>query len=67
LAKLSKNVMVLDRESDITGGTANSRLSEGGVAHTQHAKLGGQATQVQADAVKVGIEGASRQGWVGDL
>ena len=59
LAKLSKNVVVLDRESDITSGTANSRLSEGGVADAEHTELSGQAIQVQADAVEVRIGGAS--------
>ena len=60
-AKLSKNVMVLDRESDITSGTANSHLSKGGVADAEHTELSGQAIQVQTDTVEVGIGSASSQ------
>ena len=46
LAKLRKNVVVLDRESDITSGAANSRLSEGSVADAEHTELSGQTIQV---------------------
>src|SRR5579864_5892271 len=53
--------VVVDCPLGITRGAANAWRSEGGVAHTQHAKFGGEAAQVQADAVEVGIGGTPRQ------
>ena len=53
--------MVLDGPLHEARGRADGRLAEGGVAHTQHAKFGGQAIQVQADAVEVGIGGTPGQ------
>lgn len=43
-------------------GSANGRLAEGGVSDAEHAELSGQAIQVQADAVEVGIGGTPGQG-----
>ena len=59
--KLRDGVVIFYRPADITGGTANGWLAKGRIPHTQHAELGGQAIQVQADAVEVGIGGASGQ------
>ena len=42
-----------------TCGSGNGRLAEGGVADAEHAELGGQAIQVQADAVEIVIGGTS--------
>ena len=58
---LSDGMVVLDSPLGVAGGTPNGRFAERGVTHTEHPKLGGQAIQVQANAVKVGIGGASRQ------
>ncbi len=43
--------MILDSPFGVAGGTANGWLAKGGVTHTEHPKLGGQAIQVKADAV----------------
>src|SRR6516225_2110072 len=42
---LGQDVMVLHGPLYVARGRADGRLTKGGVAHTQHAKLGGQATQ----------------------
>lgn len=54
--------MVVDSPPGVASGTANGGCPKGGVAHTEHQKLGGQAIQVEADAVEVGVGGASGQG-----
>ena len=54
--------MVLYGPLHVARGRADGWFAEGGVAHAEHAELSGQAIQVQADAVKVGIGGASSQG-----
>ena len=56
---LCEDVVVFNGPFGIARGTANRWLSNGGVAHTEHPKLGRQAIQVQADPVKVGIGGTA--------
>ena len=56
---LSDGMVVLNGPSGVASGTAYGWLAKGGVAHTEHAKLGRQAIQIQADAVEVGIGGAT--------
>jgi len=50
--------MVFNGEFDEASRGADGGLAKGCVADTQHPKLGGQAIEVQADAVKVSIGGA---------
>ena len=56
---LSDGVMVLHGPLGVARGTAYGWLPKGRVAHAQHPKLSGQAIQIQADAVEVGIGGAT--------
>jgi hypothetical protein len=50
--------MVVDSPFGIANGTANGRLTKGGVANAQDPRLCRRAAQIQADAVEVGIGGA---------
>ena len=51
--------MVFNGEFDEASRGADGGLAQGRVADTQHPKLGGQAIEVQADAVKVSIGASS--------
>ena len=53
--------MVLHGPLRVPSGVANGWRPEGGVADAEHAELRGQAIQVQADAVEIGIRGTPRQ------
>ena len=58
---LGNRVMVLHGPLGVASGTANGWLTKAGVTDTEYPKLGGQAIQIQADAVEVGIGGAASQ------
>jgi hypothetical protein len=54
-------VVIFDGPLGVTSGATNGWCPQGGVAHTEHAELGGQSVQIEANAVEVGIGGASGQ------
>ena len=58
---LRYGVVVVDCPLGITRGTANGWRSECGVADAEHAELGGQPIQIQADPVEVRVGGAPRE------
>ena len=60
-SSLGNGVMVIHGPLGVTSRASDGWHPECSIPHAQHSKLGGQAIQVQANAVKVGIGGASRQ------
>jgi hypothetical protein len=55
---LCQDVMVLNCPLRIAGCVLDLLVAEGGIAHTQHAKLGRHAIEIQADAVEIRVGGA---------
>ena len=53
--------MVLNGPLGVAGGRPNGWLAKGGVADAEYAELSGQAIQIQADSIKIGVGGTPRK------
>ena len=52
---LCQDVVVLNGPFRVPGGVLDLRIAQGGIAHTQNAKLGRHAVQIQANTVEIRV------------
>jgi len=59
---LCQDVVVLNGPLGVTAGVFDLRIAQAGIAHTQNAKLGAHAIEVQADTIEIRVGGAMGEG-----